>query len=302
MCEDELNYEIESKGSKFWSSFHLNPVFYGFIVGRGGATRQRIEKDTKTQIKIPRQGDKIEIIEVSGYSHKDVVACRRKIDLIVMGSRNKMDFTHFVSIPFNTEEIMGNFQKFIDEIAGDSSIVLDPKAFQKPQRLHQTVLPIVLVDHEDRAKAIKCLTECQEAVIKPFFQSLNKLTLKLQGLEIMNDDPSQVNVLYARINSPQLQELCNQMLEFFVKYGLITKQQNDKVKLHVTLINTRYVNVDGDGHLDRKKSKVFFDARKILETYKDYYFGSIELKEMHLSQRHTRAENGFYVASAIINF
>jgi activating signal cointegrator complex subunit 1 len=280
----------------------LNPVFYGFIIGKGGATRQQIEAETQTRVVLPRRGDGNDIVEVSGYSHEDVVACRRKIDSIVMGSRNKMDFTHFVSIPFNTEEIMGNFQKFIDEISGDASIVLNPKAFQNPQKLHQTVLLVILIDNEEKIQAIKCLTDCQEAVIKPFFQNRDKLTLKLQGVEIMNDDPSQVNVLYAKIDSPELQELCNQMLEFFRKNGLITRQEKDQVKLHVTLINTRYVNENENGQLDRRAPKVFFDASKIIESYKDYYFGSIELKEIHLSQRHTQAENGFYVASAIINF
>jgi activating signal cointegrator complex subunit 1 len=168
MEEDELKYKVKSKGNGFRSSFFLNPIFYGFLIGKGGATLLQIEKDTKTKIWIPRRDDqnKTEIIKVSGYSHKNVVACRRKLDFIVMGARNMIDLTHFVSIPFNTEEIMGNFQKFIDEIASDSSIILDPKAFEKPQRLHQTVLPIVLIDNEEKTQAIKCLTECQEAVIR----------------------------------------------------------------------------------------------------------------------------------------
>jgi activating signal cointegrator complex subunit 1 len=217
----------------------LNPIFYGFIIGKGGATLQQIEKDTKTKIWIPRQDDqnKTEIIQVSGYSHKNVVSCRRKLDSIVMGSKTKIGFTHFILIPFNKKEIMENFQNFVDEITGDSSIDLDPKAFQKHKRLHQTVVPIVLVNNEERSQAIKCLTDCQEAVIKPFFKSRDKLTLKLQGIEIMNDDPIQVNVLYAKIDSPELQELCNQMLEFFVKNRLITKRPK---KIQTTCYSHKY--------------------------------------------------------------
>jgi hypothetical protein len=58
--------------------------------------------------------------------------------------------------------------------------------------------------------------------------------------------------------------------------------------------------MDENGMLNSRAPKVPFDARKILKTYKDYYFGSIELKKMLLSQR-IQTANGFYRASAIID-
>lgn len=271
-------------------------MFYPHLIGSKGFTKNRLEKETKTQIKIPKKGEDSETIEVLGPSCKDVIACRRRIDLIVMGAKKKMDFTHFISVPFNSKEITENFQKFMKEIVEDPNITVDPKAFQKPAKLHQTVLPIVLLDNEDRAKAAQCLTDCKEMIINPFFQNRSKsLKLKLAGVEIMNDDPSIVNVLFAKIESQEFQQLCNEIMDFFVKKGLITKQY-DNVKMHVTLINTKYQN----SHLDRQKQKNFFDARKILENYKNFHFGTIDLKEIHLSQRHTEAANGYYEASAIL--
>lgn len=68
----------------------------------------------------------------------------------------------------------------------------------------------------------------------------------------------------------------------------MVQRQYDRVKLHVTLMNTRYNQGDT------------FDARKILEKYSNYEFGTMQLKEIHLSQRFTRSADGFFEATAIL--
>lgn len=172
----------------------------------------------------------------------------------------------------------------------------------RPQRLHQTVSVAVLLDDEDRVKAAQCLQECKETILDPFFANRKeKLKLKLSGIEILNDDPTAVNVLFAKIeDSEELQDLCNQIMEKFVKHELSSRER-DHVKLHITLINTRYQAMEMPENQGKTRfPRITFDARKILEKFKDFYFGTIELTEFHLSTRHTEAENGFYEASAII--
>lgn len=73
-------------------------------------------------------------------------------------------------------------------------------------------------------------------------------------------------------------------------------RQYDRVKLHVTLINTRFSNgteVENGGT---------FDARSVLEKYADYEFGSQNVSEIHLSMRYTTSTDGFYEATYRLKF
>lgn len=69
------------------------------------------------------------------------------------------------------------------------------------------------------------------------------------------------------------------------------QRQYDRVKLHVTLINTRFANGDETGN-DKT-----FDARAVLDKYVDYEFGSQIVSEIHLSMRYTTSTDGFYEAT-----
>lgn len=53
--------------------------------------------------------------------------------------------------------------------------------------------------------------------------NLKSLDVLVCGLDYMNDDPSEVNVLYARVQSPQIQMLSDKIQEFFQDCGLLYK-------------------------------------------------------------------------------
>lgn len=69
------------------------------------------------------------------------------------------------------------------------------------------------------------------------------------------------------------------------------QRQYDRVKLHVTLINTRFAH-GADAENDRT-----FDGRRVLEQYADFEFGSQIVSEIHLSMRYTTSTDGFYEAT-----
>lgn len=151
----------------------------------------------------------------------------------------------------------------------------------------------------------------------------------------MNDDPSRVNVLYAKVESDVLQKIADGVYQYFVKsseYNVfellrsnelprlhkcsahswlpfppcpdIAKQEygRDYVKLHMTLINTRYSLCDDDGQ--RKESpRQTIDARQILERLGDFDFGTEQIDEIHLAIMKTEdPTNGFYKCSTSIRF
>lgn len=123
----------------------------------------------------------------------------------------------------------------------------------------------------------------------------------------MNDDPSAVDVLYGKIVSEELQQISNGIAEYFASRGFI-QLRNDHVKLHVTLINSRFGDQDDAVEKDEvqdqrdanRNQRKTFDASKILKKYKDFHFGSLNVSEIHLSQRYSKATNGYYEATGVL--
>lgn len=81
----------------------------------------------------------------------------------------------------------------------------------------------------------------------------------------------------------------------------------DNVKLHVTLINSKYRSqstqsseADDTTQLSRKTRETF-DGSQILQKYADYDFGVVELKYLHLSQRHTLDLDGYYQPTFVMS-
>ncbi|XP_058463282.1 activating signal cointegrator 1 complex subunit 1 [Malaya genurostris] len=299
----ELEYDIQIKeGGKFQTSFHVPSVFFAMIIGAKGATRRRLEVETKTQIIVPKQGSEGDIL-VKGSSRRGVVSCRQRIELIVLGARSRQPFTHFLSIPLNSEEIKRNFRIFREKVLTElpSAFTLDDSLFQKAEKLHLTLCTMSLMDNEDRSLAAQLLQNCHETIIRPVVEEFGSVTLQLRALEYMNDDPRAVDVLYASVESDALQRIADQMMELFVANGLMQRKY-DRVKLHATLINSLFRdNADGYGGVDEKRGpRVTFDATEILRDFGHYDFGTQKVTEIHLSQRFSTACDGFYEATGMI--
>ena len=110
-------------------------------------------------------------------------------------------------------------------------------------------------------------------------------------------------------------------VEKFSNSGLM-KKEYDRVKLHVTLLNTLFRRDAGDlGDRNLTKVCIFFcakqchrfeatlfqeresfDAREILETWSELSLGRVSMSELHLSQRRAgrRTAAGYYLPSAVL--
>ena len=312
-CELEIGdddfYEIElvDNGRKFQLKVHVPTMFHSQVIGAKGATRRRLELETKTNIQVPKIGAKDTNVVIKGSSKKDVISAKNRLDLIMIAGRSKQQFTHFLSVSFATEEIKENFAKFKNQILNDREIHgIDESLFQKPDKLHLTIVMLVLLDNQDRVIAGECLQDCKEMIIDPILQDA-PLKASMTGLNYMNDDPSAVDVLYARIESEELQQISNEVAQYFASRGFL-QLQHENVKLHVTLMNSRFSDADdavekddSDDQRDKNKNqRKTFDASKILSKFKDFHFGSFKINEIHLSQRYSKASNGYYEATGVI--
>ncbi|XP_071532818.1 activating signal cointegrator 1 complex subunit 1 [Panulirus ornatus] len=302
---EQVDFQVEQlNNGKFQTSFPVANTYISYVIGAKGATKKRIESETYTLIRFPGRGQSGDVV-VTGKDMKTTRQARLKIELLVEQARKKQPFTHFLSFPFNKPEIQERFLEFKKEVlekCGDSRGV-DESIFQDPGKLHLTLCVMVLADDRERREALDALAKCPENILKKYVAG-EKLRVEMRGIEYMNDDPGEVDVLYGRINalswSHSLQTIADSLVDEFVRAGVVTKQY-ERVKLHITLMNTLFRD-DKDGVTEVKtgKDRESFCARQILEEFEDYQFGEMEIDEIHLSVRYTTANSGFYSASGKI--
>lgn len=122
----------------------------------------------------------------------------------------------------------------------------------------------------------------------------------------MNDDPANVDVLYAKTEvvdqetNHQVQKLSDDIVDYFAKNGLM-KKDYEHVKLHATLLNTRYRRDPSPEKRNQRFTKrKSFDARTILEKFGEFEFGLQGLETVQLSNRSTVGPDGYYGCNGLV--
>jgi len=304
--EEGLQHEIvEVQGGRYRAALQIAEPFYGFIIGKGGEGKRRLEAETKTRVQVPKKGQQGEVI-VEGRSRSGVAAAASRLDVIVASARARQPFTHFLSIPLNTPALQEVFLKFQDEVLRDAANCrgMHQTLFQNPTLLHLTLGTMALLDDRERQLARDILEDCSHLVLRPLL-SQGDLEVSIEGLEYMNDDPGEVDVLYAKVQEPsgRLQEAADKVVERFVASGLM-KQEYDRVKLHCTLINSLFrkeEEEESDGGAGGERRT--FDAKPLLENWGGLCLGQVAVNEVHLSVRRAgrkTAKTGYYMPSHIV--
>ncbi|CAH0550622.1 unnamed protein product [Brassicogethes aeneus] len=289
--EVEDAYEIvQTKSGKFMTSFYVPGPMQAFIIGPKGKRLKSLEEKSRCQIKIPKINEKGDV-KIMGNNERSVASARNQISMIVLNKREKMPATHFLSIPVMNSEIQQNFEKFKNEVLNlPPTRGVNESIFQNPKKLHLTITTFSLLDETEISEMIQSLKVCQNDIIYKLFPKNQKYNITVKGLEIMNDDPSEVHVLYGKVQldeTQKFQQLSNDIVHYFYRKGLI-KKQYESVKLHVTLMNSIF-NKENEN-----SKRNTFDATDILKNYDNYYFGRAVFDSVQLSVRFTSSENGFY--------
>ena len=108
-----------------------------------------------------------------------------------------------------------DFQNNVMESCSSDTRGLDETVFQTPSLLHLTIGTLALMDEIERKKAKEILESAIEE-----FKVAKKLSIEIKGLEIMNDDPGEVDVVYAKVNDcDELQTLADGIVSKFAETG-----------------------------------------------------------------------------------
>ncbi|XP_012274599.1 activating signal cointegrator 1 complex subunit 1 [Orussus abietinus] len=299
-CNNDIEI-VPFVGGKYKHSFYVARPFLPFIIGAKGSMRKKIEQETKTTLRIPKveeDGD----IEIVSFYRSGVISARHRIDLLMTSVRNKIHVTHFISLPLNCSNIIKGFTDFKDDVlnnCGKSARGICPELFQSPQRLHLTMVLLLLLDDAEQKRATEIFGACVQNVIKPFLEKSGPIIVQIQGIDCMNDDPANVRVLYAKVHSENeaLNNLTGEIKKYFIENSNFVKQDDrddQKVKLHMTVMNTKYIK-------DKDEALNSFDASNILKVHKDTLFGTVTLNTIHLSERGKSSNDEYYHATAKAN-
>ncbi|KAL5004729.1 hypothetical protein ScPMuIL_018185 [Solemya velum] len=305
-CDMDTNVEETDNG--FLVRLEYPSVYFKFVIGKKGETRRRLENETRTQIRIPRQGQEGEIV-IIGHDRKGVLSAKTRVEVLVDSARQKQQFTHFLSFPVIGENVKQGFSDFkadvLRECDGDRG--LDSTIFQNPDKLHLTIGTLVLLNDAEIRRAKELLHQCKEELVDSILGG-EPLMGHFQGLEYMNDDPGEVDVLYAKVeledDSDRFQILADRLADKFVSSNLMQKDY-DRVKLHVTVMNTLF-RKDPSGttvakvHREPIRDRESFDASNILKKFGNFKFGVHHIGELHISQRYSSSSQGYYASAATL--
>ncbi|XP_074657827.1 activating signal cointegrator 1 complex subunit 1-like [Tubulanus polymorphus] len=294
---------IVESDSGFKLSLNVPSAYFKFIIGKKGETLRRLEQETRAQIRLPRQGDDGPIV-ISSRERKGVISANTRIELLIDSARTKIPFTHFISIPITARNIQDHFIDFKNDVlrSCDGDRGLDISLFQNPTKLHLTLGTLVLLDDDEVRKATDVLLSLKEKIIDPVLNG-RPLMVFVNGLEYMNDDPNEVDVLYAKVEiadgSDRLQMLTDRIVDSFVTAGLV-QREFDRLKLHATVMNTLFRKDPSGASSVRveKKPRESFDASNVLRLFGDYDFNMLKIGEVHLSERYSTGDDGYYKPAA----
>lgn len=305
------HHEIINKGNgrtmgfKFQLNFLVPRQFHSKIRYAKGDTKKWL--DGRTKIELPPGGSKK--VSVKGDSEEEVIETKQRI-IKFISDLTSSRLTHFLSVVFTTDEIKHNFATFRDEIISESE--LHKSLFQKPEKLHVTLIMLPLPNEEQMNKARECLASCKEAIIDPVLKG-QALEVTISGVSIFSDEkPRAAHIVFGNVVSEELQQIANRIAKHFADQGLIKPSDKDVV-LHLTMINTTFYTPDkvADQEHPGRSGGTFrpphkrhgkFDASKILEKYKDYKFGTLTVKEIQINQIGSKGEDGFYLSIGSLQF
>ncbi|EFA03384.1 activating signal cointegrator 1 complex subunit 1 [Tribolium castaneum] len=294
---------------KFFTSFAVPPVYYAQLKKFPHWDLKILENNTKTNITIPASGNLV----IIGENEETITEARDEIHSVLGEIRDHLRALQFISMPTRNDEIITNFNKFKDDILnGDKIEGMHESIFISPLKLHLTVVVFTLLDDHEKLEAIKALQDYKNMILDPLVKKTGPIRIKISGVDCMNTNLKKVDVLYAKPTIVgenedfNLQKLANDLSDHFYERGLVRTYQ-DNVKLHMTLINTKYRKESGSpkkelGTPKKKRwvKKQSFDATTIMEKYKDFYFGECPLDAIHLSLMGSVGDDGFYQPISII--
>lgn len=298
--EDRARDNDEGEGSPpaAEQSLEIGATLGKFLFGKFGQDKviKPLEADTNTRVH--RDGE--ESLRVSG-GEANVSSAITKLKRAPFLEATPL--THFLCIALNEEGVSRAFRDFKEEIlsssaSGDSG--LSDQIFAKPTRLHLTISMLKLYTPAELERAKRTLTAAVAG------HRGAAMSIALGGLELMKGSAKKARVVAAMVgdghteeegigSAERLQSLCDRVKAAFLEAGFFVSNPNQrKVKLHCTLLNTRWSR--------GRKSRNFFDAAGFFDRMRESQLGTVSVTGVHLVSFTRFGQDDFYAIESTANF
>lgn len=207
-CEVDTNLiEIRSlNDGRYCTYLSIPKMFLGFVLGKGHGKRKKLENEFSCEIELSTDQSTSSNICIKSYSKFNILNTYQRILSMISDCRKHQRPTHFICLPVGNLMVKEAFEKFRDLILdcadqdqiGDFSGI-NELVFHKSHTLHFTIVTLVLAD-EEVPMACNLLEEFFRLDTVRALLKDGPFCLTIQGLEIMNDDPDDVHVLYAKVD------------------------------------------------------------------------------------------------------
>jgi 2'-5' RNA ligase len=140
------------------------------------------------------------ILAITAPFEKAALNARARIQEIVEKSADKLQFTHFISLPLYDKNIKERVQLFNKELQG-----MDQTILVQPEKLHFTICMLKLYGNDALERAKLHLGSLQRQIYD--LVGTRSTVVKLRGLKIMNDDPKNAHVVYTEPTQDTMQKV-----------------------------------------------------------------------------------------------
>jgi len=303
---------MEFVGDSWEYKLSIPAVFHKFLIGRQGKVKSQLEMQSGAEIRIPSREDQEELIILRARQKQQIYSAKAQIELLCEKEESKLEYTHFLSIPLCMEPKMrGKFEEFKESVVLQRYSGIDASIFMPSRRVHFTICMLKLHSLSQIDEMKKALASAGGLIAsQPEFNI--PMEAHLEDLHILTDDPSSVGVVHTTDRSRQLQHRINgigdSLFAVLKSHGLVTNQnlhhqrllatdgETAEIKLHATLMNTKYQKgpYDWQNQGDGRNERSTFDASLLMERFGRTDFGTTPLKELQLSCLAEMGDDGYY--------
>jgi len=287
MDSTDCHIQQHANGS-FSTAWHVPQAYLSVLIGRQGAARKRLERETGCRVTVPGRGEDGDV-GVSGRSVAAVRTARLRMTLSVAEARRRHRPTHFLSLPLG-EPTASAYEQFRRRVLEGhlGARGVEEGLMQLAPLLHLTLSVAPLVEEEE-------LRQAEAAVREALRESGGPLRMRVRGLAHFTDEPpTHVRVVYAKAEDAdgRTQRTADAVHAALVRTGLAKPTSSPHVKLHMTVMNARWLASRGDREADREAT---FDASSVLQEFADFDFGEVEVSEVQLNEMERDPETGDYI-------
>ena len=220
--EEECSDIYELPDGSYQLPLSIPKSYHHRIIGHMGSTLKKLETDTGCVIEIPKFQLDSDVVIVTGSTQRRILSVKNRIEIILESSPVVSEVTHFISIPILSPGITAGLREFKHRILGAAARGVEESIFQDPAKLHITVCALQLHSSEEILRACSIFNNRVPALMESCFDD-RPVFVELKGANCMNDDSSDVHVVYADVEvvgrKNALQIFSDQVNSYVKQYG-----------------------------------------------------------------------------------